>query len=337
MSEVTETYRAIDADAGFADRSGRDRLDVTGPDRAKFLHNLTTNDIKRLDVGHGMEAFITSPQGKTLGYCTLLGCEDRIVLLTDAGGVASVLPHLTKYGAFDEVALDDVGAQTFIVHVVGPRADEILKAAGAELPDAGDLRHRETTVAGKPVRIARESPAGRPGLTILGTRGDSPAIAAQIHESGAPLGLVDISADAFDVLRIEAGTPVFGRDVTADNLPQEVGRDARAISFVKGCYLGQETVARIDAMGHVNKHLKGVRFLEPVGALAEGTELQADGKRVGAVTSSAFSPGWGALVALGYVRSAHAAAGTVVSASVAEKTVRGTICDLPMLPPKSTA
>jgi folate-binding protein YgfZ len=109
--------------------------------------------------------------------------------------------------------------------------------------------------------------------------------------------------------RIEAGVPLFGRDITADNLPQEIGRDQVAISFTKGCYLGQETVARIDALGHVNRQLVGVRF-EGNEVPAVGTKLTAEGKEVGQVTSAAWSPKLAAPLAIALVRRGHAKAGT---------------------------
>jgi folate-binding protein YgfZ len=148
--------------------------------------------------------------------------------------------------------------------------------------------------------------------------------------------LVSIDDAAFEVLRIEAGTPVAGRDVTPENLPQEVARDTRAINFVKGCYLGQETVARIDAMGHVNRLLRGLlldtRTPPPPGSAI----LQADGRPVGAVTSAAFSPGRGQVVALGYVRASHVRAGTAVRVSAPEpgssaQGVAAVVSDLPMV------
>src|SRR5688500_14393655 len=104
MSTAIEGYRAAQEGVGWIDRSDRVRLDVTGPDRAQFLHNLTTNEVKRLPAGRGCEAFVTSPQGRTLGYVSLLAAEDRIVLRSDPGGLESVMPHLQKYGALDDVA-----------------------------------------------------------------------------------------------------------------------------------------------------------------------------------------------------------------------------------------
>src|SRR5690242_11933486 len=109
--DTRDAYRAVDKAVGRADRSVRVRLEVTGPDRVKFLHNLTTNDVKRLAAGRGREAFVTSLQGKTLGYVTLLNAGDRLIVRTDPGGLASLLPHFQKYGALDEVAWDDVGGR----------------------------------------------------------------------------------------------------------------------------------------------------------------------------------------------------------------------------------
>jgi folate-binding protein YgfZ len=314
-------------EALFVDRSDRGRLDVLGPDRAKFLHNLTTNDVKKLAVGRGQEAFVTSLQGKTLGYVSLLASDDRIVLRTDPGALPGLLPHLEKYGVFDEVTLEP--SSSFEFHLAGEGADELLRRAGGEPPDEGDLSHRMTRVGDVPVLAVRESPFGQTGLSLIGEAGASGRVRDALREAGL---LRELDPGADEAMRIEAGTPAFGRDVTADNLPQEVGRDARAISFVKGCYLGQETVARIDALGHVNKLLKGL--ILPVGSAVPeaGAALEADGKAVGKVTSSSHSPGRSAPVALGYVRTSHATPGTALRVLLADGAAEAVVCDLPMPP-----
>ncbi|MHC5540660.1 CAF17-like 4Fe-4S cluster assembly/insertion protein YgfZ [Singulisphaera rosea] len=320
---------AIAENARFIDRTDRERLEIGGPDRAKYLHNLSTNDVKALGVGRGQETFVTSPQGKTLGYATLLALEDRILFRTDPGGLDGVLPHLRKYGVFDDVSLEDVRAQTFEFHVSGPKADDILMLSGAQLPEPGDLRHLATRIAERPVRLVRESPSGFPGLTILGALADGPAVSARIHEQGQALGLTELTAETFETLRIEAGTPVSGRDVTAENLPQEVGRDASAISFVKGCYLGQETVARLDALGHVNKSLRGLRIEAKVPPIPSGSTIEVGGKKVGTVTSSAVSSDSQGRVALAYVRVAQADEGTVVEIHTGAEVVSAVVTELP--------
>jgi folate-binding protein YgfZ len=284
-------------------------------------------------VGQGHEAFVTSLQGKTLGYVTLLACDDRIVLRSDPGGLEALRPHLEKYGLFDAVALDDVTAESFELHLAGAMADELLGRLGANLPGRDELAHAATRVGEIPFRIVRESPTGRPGLTLIGGARSAAPLVARLRDEGTALGLVEGNPETFEAVRIEAGTPVFGQDVTPDNLPQELGRDAHAISFVKGCYLGQETVARIDSLGHVNKHLKGLHL--PSGAVpTEGGTIEAGGNRVGTITSAAHSPGWGHPIALALIRTAHATAGTEVQVPRTGGTVTAVVADLPMLPPR---
>ncbi len=153
------------------------------------------------------------------------------------------MPHLQKYGVFDDVAIEDRSARTFEYHLAGPTAEEIVKKCGGQLPENADLSHVRTEVVGHSVLLTRESPAGLPGLTLIGDAPVAGLLKNSMLAIGRDLGLTDAGADVFEVLRIEAGTPVFGKDITDKNLPQEIGRDASAISFVKGCYLGQETVA----------------------------------------------------------------------------------------------
>jgi folate-binding protein YgfZ len=324
-----EVRQALDTAAVLIDRSDRSRLEVTGPDRAKFLHNLTTQDVKRLPVGEGREAFVTSTQGKTLGYVTLLAADDRILLRTDREGLPPILPHLQKYGIFDDSTFEDVTERTFELHLAGPAADEVVRGLGAELPPEGELRHVPTHIEGKPVRAVRECPTGRAGLSMIGERADASLILDALRQAGRPLGLVVTDRNGFEPLRIEAGTPAAGRDVTPENLPQEVARDDRTINFVKGCYLGQETVARIDALGHVNKLLRGL-LIPGDTSPSPGAAVEAGGKAVGTVTTAAYSAARGCVVALGYVRTTHSGHGTSVQVSVGGHPVEAVVTDLPM-------
>jgi folate-binding protein YgfZ len=326
--------RTLSVQTGLIDRTDRVRIEVSGPDRAKFLHNLTTNEVKRLASGRGCEAFVTSPQGKTIGYVILLAAEDRILARSDPGGMELVMPHLRKYGVFDDVAIDDRGGATFELHLVGAGRDELVRRAGGIVPDGPDYAHTPGELAGRPVRFIRESPSGWPGLTVIGERGEAAAVMATLRSSAGDVGLVELDASDFDALRIEAGTPVFGKDINEKNLPQEFARDDRAISFVKGCYLGQETVARIDALGHVNQVLKGLSFEPGSECPAPVTALEADGKRAGTITSVAHAPWRGHTIGLGMIRTSHAAAGTVlrVAGSGEGSPVIATVCDLPFPP-----
>jgi tRNA-modifying protein YgfZ len=317
-------YDAAKTSLALWDRSRRVRVEVTGPDRAKFLHNLTTNDIKRLAVGSGVEAFVTSPQGKTLGHVTILAEDDKLLLRADAPQFPDVLAHLRKYGLFDDVAIDDVTSSTFELHLVGPRAEDVARGCCEQLPPDGELRHG---TARPFCRLVRETILGAQGLTLIGPASEAESLARAIRHSGA-VALDDASAEA---LRIEAGTPLFGRDVTPENLPQEVGRDDRAINFVKGCYLGQETVARLDALGHVNKILRGLRGIGDERSIPrDGAPIEADGKPVGKVTSAAFSPSAHGPVALAYVRTSHASPGSAVQVMAGDGWIEAVVTSLPM-------
>ncbi len=320
---MNHSYHQARTSIVLFNRSDRGRLEILGPDRAKFLHNLTTNDIKRMVRGTGCEAFITNLQGKTLGYITVLADDPQLLVRTDPGALAGVLPHLQKYGVFDDVTLEDVGPSTFEFHIVGPKLSEISVGLIGDLPEK-DLSHTRGLVGDRQVWFIREAPAGLPGLTLIGRIEDRDEVLREIHA----LGIEDGDLSAFDALRIEAGTPVYGRDVNPENLPQEIGRDLQAISFTKGCYLGQETVARLDALGHVNKLLKGLVFDQGAVPLL-GSPLRFEGKPVGHVTSAATSPGRGTGVGLGIIRIAHIQPGTVLSLDVEGVERNATVCNLP--------
>jgi folate-binding protein YgfZ len=326
-------FEAITIHAGLVDRSDRIRLEISGPDRVKFLHNLTTNDIKRLAVGRGCEAFVTSPQGKTIGYLILLAADDKVIARADPGGDALALPHFRKYGVFDDVSIDDRSSSTFELHVFGPRAAELARHVAGRLPD-DEYSHVLTEIAGNPVRLVHESPSMRGGLTVIGERPAARNVKESLLDQGRDIGLIEVDVPCFEIFRIEAGTPVFGKEVTEKNLPQEFDRDDRAINFVKGCYLGQETVARIDALGHVNQVLKGFLFEPGSPCPQPGSTLEHDGKRVGAITSSAFSPLRNAAIGLGLVRTTHAEAGTRLNVMHPEGTAptEAIVCDLPITP-----
>jgi tRNA-modifying protein YgfZ len=357
------TFQQIAEHAGLFDRSDQIRLVIKGPDRAKFLHNLLTNEIKRLAIGKGCEAFVTSTQGKTLAFVTVLAGVDVILLRSDAGAIAGLLPHLTKYGVFDDVVIEDQSASTFEYHVAGPAAAEIVRHACGELPPEIDLAHVTTDVGGEPVRLIRESPTILSGLTLIGDiaiartvrelllpagrepsvrlkpdlRSGEPSVMLKPALGSGDLGLIEAGPEIFDALRIEAGTPIFGKDITEKNLPQEIGRDDRAISFVKGCYLGQETVARIDALGHVNQVMRGLIFESGSPVPEPGSGLEENGKRVGAVSSAAFSPVRNAPVALAFIRTSHTAPGTVVQVRVSDgaATLAAIVSDFPLKCPKA--
>ena len=308
-------HAALTQGAGVA-MLDRTLVAVTGADRAAFLHSFTTNDVKRLAMGSGCEAFITNPQGKTLGHAYLFCEADRLVLDTSAGQADALTGHFGRYIITEEVEFKDESADLCNILVAGARADELLQRVSDAGTPADRLGHVRATIADRPVAIRRVDYAGPNSFFLCVQRASAQAVMQSLQDVGA----VACHEAAIEAARIEAGFPLFGRDIGPDNLPQEVGREELAISFTKGCYLGQETVARIDALGHVNRVRVGVIYSgsEPP---ASGTPLFAGEQQVGHVTSAAWSPLSKAPVAFAYVRRSHAKTKTMLSSPAGDAVV----------------
>jgi tRNA-modifying protein YgfZ len=315
--EWNAEYDALTRQAGLVDLGHRTQIQLVGADRATFLHNLCTNEVRNLPPGAGCEAFLTSVQGKTLAHVFVFATEDSLVIDTVPGEAEKILKHLDHYLVCEQVTLTDRSrAWSSALLVAGAESERLLsELTGERVPDVR-LAHTVVPVAGHSVWLRRVDLAGPIGFQISTFADNAEAVRAAILQAGA----VACGAAALEAARIEAGFPLFGPDITDKNLPQEVARDAAAISFVKGCYLGQETVARIDALGHVNKTLVGLRFTGP--AIPErGLELSASGEVVGHVTSVSWSPRLGAPLALGYVRAGHNAPLARLASAVGEAEV----------------
>ena len=298
----SEFLRAVREGIVWIDRSERVRLSFTGPDRAKLLQNLTTQDVLNIPIGAGGEAFVTNPQGKTIGFLTLLVDEETIQARGDEGALELLAPHFQKYGLFDDARFEDLSQNTFEIHCAGPGGKEFLaKIVDSRLNEV-EYSHIWTRCLNHSVRIVRESPSGLPGFTIIGASAEREEFFESFRDAIESFGGLGINRERFDALRIEAGTPVFGRDVSAANLPQEIGRDEQTLNFRKGCYLGQETVARLDALGHVNKVLKRGRIPNSREVPVIGAALESLGQVVGNITSAAFSEISDAAVFLAFVK-----------------------------------
>jgi len=306
---AAEEYCAARESAALFDLSGRLRLEFTGTDRVRFLNSFCTNDLKRRGAGEGCEAFVTNVRGKVVGMVFVFLDEDRIWLDVAPGAEERIVPHLERYIINEDVRIRPAGGEFSIFLLTGPEALSRLEQLGIALPEPGPMRHAASQLAGVPVRIERLDLAGGDGLQIVVERAEGQRVRELLLSAFAPAG-----GEAFEALRIEARIPADGVDITSDHFAQEIDRTDRAISFTKGCYLGQEPIARIDALGHVNRLLRGFRSvaaaIPPAGAeiFLPGTD-----KSLGAVTSSARSFGAWPTVALGYVRREHAAPSSSVT------------------------
>jgi len=299
-------YQSVVAGCGVADLSKRSRVWLTGADRVQFLNGFCTNDIKRLTIGEGCEAFLTNHQGKTVGH-SLVRCQqgDALVLDSAPQQAAQIIQHLDRFVISDRVEFADRTSATGELLVAGKQTPRVLSAAVQGPLPARPWQHALQTIGGLSVVVQKVDYAGDDSYFVTMKAEELAAVQAALIAAGA----VFCDAAVAEVLRIEAGFPLFGTDITEENLPQEISRNQQAISFTKGCYLGQETVARIDALGHVNRLLVRVKTASAE-VPAPGLELTIAGKAAGHVTSACWSPRLGQPVAFALLRRAHANLGT---------------------------
>lgn len=312
-----EDFTAIDDVLAYVIQP-RTLIEICGADRASFLHNLCTNDIRKLELGQGCEAFFTDVKGKVLLHC-LLYCEPDAIVLSATGGFAeAILPHLDKYLIREDVTLTDRSEDWSEIFVSGTAAFRFLEKHGVSgLADAPMLSHQTIHIGDLTATLRRVPYVQGDGFVLQVETGKVDAVKDLLAAADATAW----DAAVYQLARIQAAFPEYGQDISSDNLPQEIGRDAQAISFVKGCYLGQETVARIDALGHVNRYLVSLRFPSASELPETGTELNVDDKVVGHITSASWSIQPQEVVALGYVRRESIENKSVLSSSVGDATI----------------
>lgn len=300
-ADIAEQYRALRGGCGLADRSSMDRLEILGADRLRFLNAYVTCDVKALAPGEGAHGFLTSPQGRILSDLVALAHEDRLWLQLPPGQGEAVARHLQKYVLADRVEirpLEDMLAVTLI----GPRAAAALGGAG--LPPEGLWRHVRARVHGTEVALQRAGRLGAEAYALWVSASIAGLLAERLL---AEPGVKAVGCEALEVLRTEAGIPRFGQDFGPENFPQETGAE-EAVSYTKGCYLGQEVVARIHYRGGVQKTLRGLVFDRP--APAPGTALLHDGREAGKATTVVNSPALGGPAGLAILHRRAAAPGT---------------------------
>ena len=319
-------YTAARAHCALFDLSSRGKIELAGNDAAVFLHNLSTNDVKGLAPGTGCEAFFCTATAKVVAHghiwrCPPVGKRETLWLDLDEGLAAKTYQHLDRYLISEDVTLSDRTADLAQLHVAGPAVLEVLRGAGIEAP----AWQRNTFHVAWPLTLRFTDPLGLPGCDLLVPADHRESIMDKLSAAGAVRG----SPEAFDVLRVEAGTPVYGKDMDETTFAAEAGRTLQAISYTKGCYLGQEPIVMARDRGVVQRGLVGVLLgAEPV---PPGSLLYRDGKEVGRTTSCVISPKLGQAVALACARRGSQAPGTVLEADVAGVRRNVTVTKLPFV------
>ena len=311
-----DDHRALLDGRALAWRPWLDVVELTGADRRRFLHGYVTSDVQGLDDGASAYGFVTSHQGRVLADLTVLAAPDRLVLELPAGSAERVAAHLGKYVIADRVEIrprPDLHALTLF----GAAAEA---AAGAAL-SPGENSVVEETVLDTPVLADRRAVHGMPSVTLWVQADRAAELFQRLLEAGRPADLAPVGLAALEIRRVELGVPRFGRDFGADHFPQETGLEERAVSYTKGCYLGQEVIARIHYRGQANRVMRGL-LLEGE-APPDGTEVSFEGRPLGTLSSAVESPVMGTAIALAVLHRRGAEPGTRVQLPVGEAVVAG--------------
>lgn len=326
-------YTALQETAGVIDLSFRSRLCLLGADRIKFLHGQVTNDVNRLQPGQGCYAMLVNAKGRVQSDLHIHRLREEILLDFEPGLTETVTQRLDAYIIADDVQIVDAAPHYSLLSIQGPQAAAVagklalemvlpanpLAVVWVSVPDVGEIycvNQPRLRTTGLELYV----PVAATGMVL------DKLVAAAKSLDGRACGW-----QALETARIEGGIPRFGQDITESNLAPEAGVTERAISYSKGCYIGQEVIARIRTYGQVTKELRGLQLADALTSLpAPGDKVFRDGKEVGYLTSVVRTPKSAANLALGYVRKECNTAGTELLIKSADRELTARIVDLPL-------
>lgn len=302
---LTEAYAAAHNAAVIVDHHERGMIYLTGSTRLDLINRMSTQAVDKLGSGEGAATVLTTDIGRIIDRPILYATSDSVYLLTGEGHAPALIRYFMRNIFFnDDVQVRDISGETAIFGIYGPRAGEMLAAAGFPEGDIPLHHWRRNEIGGATAYLHRTDPIAGDGYFVTAGEPDREPVLAALLAAGPAL----IDDAAYDYLRIEAGLPRFGRELTLDYIPLEAGLWAD-VSFSKGCYVGQEIIARMESRGKLAKRLVRLR---PGAAVERGAEVTAGGRAVGTVTSAANGPGGPA--ALGYVKTSALNEGAALAA-----------------------
>jgi folate-binding protein YgfZ len=325
----TTEYSAVrDGGAGLIELSSRGRILVSGAEVVMFLNGLITNDMKTLAVDSWMPAVFPNVQGRLLASVRVIHRDDGFLIDTESATHETVLKLLERFTMAGDFRVTDLTDETVTLSIQGKRAGEIISATLGE--EAAKVARQQVARTNFPeggqVTVIRATHTAEDGFDLFVDRDNFQNFSDTLTNAGAQA----VSAEMLETLRIEAGIARYGMDMDETNVVTETNLD-EAVSFTKGCYIGQEIIARIRYRGHVAKKLTGI-ILENDLTLERGARiLSHEEKEIGRVTSSTLSPYLERTVALGYVKYDYLAPGTPVKISAGDDEMKGTVVDLPFI------
>ena len=330
--ETGMEYAALKEQAAILDLSFRSRVCVTGADRLRFLHGQVTNDIKGLKPGEGTYAALVNAKGRMESDLNIYSLSEEMLLDFEPGLTETVSSRLEKYIVADDVQVIDIAPLYGLLSIQGPQAPAVIQNSGlfSEIPEGKyQSKHLAHPQAGE-LYLMNVPRIGTSGFDLFVPLEALAGVAERIWERARVLAGRWAGWEALETARIELGIPRFGIDMDNSTFPQECGIDASAVSYNKGCYVGQEVLNRIHTLGHVNRQLRGLRLAKGLSRLpVQGDKLFFQGKEVGTITSATTSPKLRQDVALGIVRREGAAIGTELKLSSNQQQTAAWVMALP--------
>jgi folate-binding protein YgfZ len=308
-AKVRDEFHALTSTCGVYDLGSRVKIRLTGSDRVRWLNGMVTNNVRDLAVGHGVYAFLLSPQGHILGDLYAYNHGEEILVDTDRSQLEKILATFDHYIIMDDVEVANLDGRLTAVGLAGPDAKKVLLAADFNVPGLQPLQLADVEWNGTKTQVIAGDQELYPSYEIwISPEKSREALAALEQAGGKPVG-----GEALELYRIALGVPRYAQDIRERDLPQETEQQ-RALNFSKGCYVGQEIVERIRSRGNVHRKFTGFRVEGP--PPSPGTKIQVQDKDVGEVTSAAVIPAASGdhAAALGYIRREASGAGKEVRA-----------------------
>ena len=323
--KVALEYQTVRQGVGWYRLDSEATFELSGKDGVSFLHGMVSNDIKSLKEGSGCYAACLTPTGKVLSDLRVCSLPDRLLILLPNKEKRKILEHLDKFIFMEEVVVKDLEGKTDILSVQGPLSPKLMADVADDPLPFSLYHHRDVQAKGIASQIIRATHTGEEGFDVLVPLVEFSRFCTLLEERGRPYGLREIGEEAREVLRIEAAIPRYGMEMDESTILLEAGLE-EAVSFTKGCYTGQEVIAKIKNIGHVNRLLAGLTFPVPA---AGGNKIFHNDQEAGYVTSSCYSPAMQSDVALAMVRREVAKPKTPLTIKPPEGIQPATVVPLP--------
>ena len=325
--EFQEQYDAVKNGAGWRDLTKeRSRFTAAGPDRVTFLHALLSNDIESLSEDSGAYTTLLTPTGKIIAdfYCYRLA--DRVLLDVREDLFDKLFTKLQEYIIMDDVELSDVSSEYAHVSLQGSAASERLRTTIGNSPDLSPLGISHCVWDDHPLMVIRKNELSTPGFEILLPGKALSEFLARMTSPEPGIEVQKLGDQAYNVLRLEQGIPIYGVDMSEKNNPLEVGL-RESYSLTKGCFVGQEVVAKATNIGGVARLLSRIQCLDQAVPEAGGKVFSEEGQEIGWITSAAYSPGLGRPIALSYLKRVVSVPGTDCYVESGEERIRARIVE----------